>query len=199
MFLNNHARKIDKEIMKDESIPYPNEDCVINVKADSFDQIFSTFNYDNNDTLSPEFCDYVWKNAKLSVPSRNIKINIYSKNELKSEEVSKAIKSHYKKEYIEAKIDISKTNISVLVSLLLGILSLALLLVFHSILDNFYLTTITEIMAWVFVWEAIDKFFYERSNLKRKSLLIQRLYTAKVEIIKETKNQSLKEQSKNKA
>ena len=122
----------------------------------------------------------------MAPQNSSIQINIYANEPINEQDVITATKTHYAREYMEEKIKLSRTNFSALVSLLLGILSLALLLIFYSVLDNFYLNTLTEIMAWVFVWEAVDKFFYSRNNIKRNCILIQKIYSAQINIIKDT-------------
>ena len=158
MFLNKKSRQLEKEILSHATTQSESENYIINIKTEHQEQILSSFNYDNKDTLNNEFCNYLWENAKMMPPNKDLQINIYSKEEINEQEVIKATKTHFAREYAETKLELSKTNFVALVSLLLGILSLALLLVFYSVLDNFYLTTLTEIMAWVFVWEAVDKF-----------------------------------------
>jgi len=189
MFFKKKNRELDKEIM--ESLPHSNssENFIVNIKTEHQNQILSSFNYDNKDTLNSDFCDYLWKNAKMMPPNDDLQINIYSNDNINEQEVIRATKSHYAREYAEEKLKLSRTNFVALTSLLLGILSLALLLIFYSVYNNFYLTTLTEIMAWVFVWEAVDKFFYGRTNIKRNCILIQKIYSAEINVIKNKTNE----------
>jgi len=184
MFFKKESRELDKTIMNSLQHQTGTEKFIINIKTEHQNQILSTFNYDNKDTLNSEFCDYLWKNAKMMPPNTDLQINIYSNEDINEQEVISATKTHYAREYAETKMKLSKTNFVALTSLLLGILSLALLLVFYSVFDNFYLTTLTEIMAWVFVWEAVDKFFYGRNNIKRNCILIQKIYSSQINVIK---------------
>lgn len=184
MFFKKENRQLDKEIMSNIPHSPKSENYIVNIKVEHQNQILSSFNYDNKDTLNSDFCDYLWKNAKMMPPYDDLQINIYSNEEINEQEVIKATKTHYSREYIEAKQSLSKTNFVALTSLLLGIFSLALLLIFYSVFNNFYVTTLIEIMAWVFVWEAVDKFFYGRTNIKRNCVLIQKIYSAEINIIK---------------
>lgn len=182
MFFKKENRELDKKIMS--NIQHnKNKNYTINIKAEHQKQIISPFNYDNKDTLNNDFCDYLWKNAKMMSPNDDLEINIYSNEIINKQEVIRATKIHYAREYAETKLQLSRTNFVALVSLLLGILSMALLLIFYSVYDNFYVTTLIEIMEWVFVWEAVDKFFYGRTNIKRKCILIQKIYSAKFKIL----------------
>lgn len=184
MFLNKKNRNLDKEIMSRVKDVQDNTNFCMNVKVENSHQIFSKFNYDKEDTLNPEFCDYLLTNAKLMSPTADIKIKIHSNENIDTGKVSKAIKCHFSRDYAETKAYFAKNNISALFSLLLGILSLAILIIFYNSFDNFYITTIIEIIAWVFVWEAADKFFYDRSRIKRKCMILQKIYNSSVEIEK---------------
>ena len=43
---------------------------------------------------------------------------------------------------------------------------------------------ILEIVAWVFIWEAVDGLFLQRPKIRRKNIQMQKLYFAKIEVIK---------------
>ena len=58
------------------------------------------------------------------------------------------------------------------------------LVFFHDLFNNYYLDIIMEIVAWVFIWEAVDRFFIERPAIYKRCVRIQKLYSAKVIIIK---------------
>lgn len=110
MFINKKNREIDKEIMSNLSSQPESENFIINIKTEHQNQILSTFNYDNKDTLNSEFSDYLWKNAKMMPPNKDLQINIYSKENINEQEVIKATKSHYAREYAETKLSLSRTN-----------------------------------------------------------------------------------------
>lgn len=109
--------------------------------------------------------------------------------EIKREEVSAALKKHYAKEYRETKTQLKRNAAFSVIMLVLGLASLALLLLFYALYDNYYVTTVVKIMAWVFIWEAVDAFFLERGSLRRKCLRIMQLYTADISV--ENDNASL--------
>lgn len=184
MFLNKKNRTLDKEIMSRIKNAQDDDTFCMDIKVENSNQIFSKFNYDNEDTLNPEFCEHLLTNAKLMPPMADIKIKIHSNENIDPKKVSTAIKSHFTRDYAETKNSLAKNNISSLISLLLGILSLAILIIFYNSFDNFYVTTIIEIIAWVFVWEAADRFFYDRSRIKQKLFILQKIYSAEVEIEK---------------
>ena len=183
MIFKTKFRKQDKEILKDVKLNN-GESFVINVKADNDSQVFSSYNYDNKDLLDSDLCDYLKNNAKLCQSNKDIKIRIFSKEKLEASEVKSALKSHFKRDYLEAKVDLKKSNIFSLVSIIFGLLSMVLLWGLYKFTDNYFLNTLFEIITWVFVWEAVDSFFLKRPALKRSCKRIQKLYSADVEIIK---------------
>ncbi|MDE7208469.1 MAG: hypothetical protein K2O31_01155, partial [Clostridia bacterium] len=65
------------------------------------------------------------------------------------------------------------------------IIALTALILINHFTDNIYITSIIEIAAWVFIWEAVDFFFLQRPVVKGKCILIQRIYTAEIEICKD--------------
>lgn len=183
MLLNKEIRKIDKEIKRTENHSTNEDEVVINIKASSDEQIFSSYNYDNKTSISSELSTYLWDNAKLAPFYKSIKLQIYCKEHIEKDEVEKAIKSHYRREYTEVKDELSKKRGLSFICLLLGIFSLATLVILNSLSVNYILTSIIDIIAWVFVWEAVDIFCLESMGLKQKCRILMRLYTAKIIII----------------
>ena len=160
-------------------------DAIIDVQVESKNEIFSKFNYEEGDILTTEFTDYLWNKAKLVPTNKNLHIKVYANEELNVNKVENAIKKHYKNEYIEVKSELSYLGRFSLINLILGIITLAVLLVLHNVFDNYFLVSIVDILAWVFVWEAFDSFFLERARLKRRQKHILKIYSSEVEIILE--------------
>lgn len=182
MLTRKQFKKLDNEILKDNYYDTEEDFVDINIRVENKSQIFSSYNYDN-DTLNHSLGEYLWERAKLVPITKDINIKIHTNQNIEKREVKKAIQTHLKSDYIESKENLKKTNIIALSTLMLGILFLALFLLFSTLSAHFILVTITEIMAWVFVWEAVDCFAFKRTGLKQQCLRIQKLYVAKVEIV----------------
>lgn len=161
------------------------DDVQINVKVDHSEQVFSKYSYDNKDILNKELSEYLWDNAKLVPAHKDLQLKFFTKCRLDRTEVSSAIKSHYKREMIEAKDEIKKANLLSFVCIVLGIISLAVLLAFYKLFDNYFIVTILDITAWVFVWEAVDVYFIRRPELLQRYKRLNKLYSAKIKIVEE--------------
>ena len=156
---------------------------IINIKVDNKEQVISKFSYDENDKLNKELSEFILDKTKIMPLNKDIKLNFYTASPIDKIEIQTTLQNHFREEYIEVKHELKRANIFSLIMLILGILSLSSLLLAHKFFDYFYFTTILEIASWVFVWEAVDIFFIQRSRLKRQSLLMHKLYSAHVEVI----------------
>lgn len=182
MFWNKRQKEIG-ELMRDGASENANEDAsAIDVKIYEREQLFSAYSY-SGDTLNGEFSAYLFEKAK-DVPIKDtIKIKIHTGTDLDASEVRQSIQNHCKSAYKESKKQIKRLVLIATVMTILGIIALTALLLIHHFTDNLYITSIVEIAAWVFIWEAVDFFFLQRPAIKGKCILIQRLFTAEIEII----------------
>lgn len=185
MFGSKQKHEIDKLILssvRDEKSA--NDPSVIDVKIYNREQLFSPYSY-SGDKLNSEFCEYIFGKAK-DVPIKDkVKIKIHSEADIDVSEVQESIKNHCKAEYKESKKQIKRIILISTIMTLLGILALTALILINHFTDNIYVTSIIEIAAWVFIWEAVDFFFLQRPAIKGKCILIQRVYTAEIEICKD--------------
>ena len=159
------------------------DDVEISVKVENSEQVFSKYSYDNKDVLNKELSEYLWDNAKLVPSHKNLQLKFFAKCPLDRTEVSSAIKSHYKREMIETKDEIRKANKFSFITIILGLISLAILFILYKKFDNYFIVTVLDITAWVFVWEAVDVFFLRRAELKQRYKRYNKLYSSKIKII----------------
>ena len=184
MFFSKQRRDIDKLIVGSDGGEGNDNPSVIDVKIDTKEQLYSAYSY-SGDKLNGEFGEYVFEKAKGVPIKDDITIRIHSEDDIDAEEVNRALKSHYRAEYKEAKKSVSRTTLISVIMTVLGIIALTALILINRFTDNFYITSIVEIAAWVFVWEAVDYFFLQRPAEKAKCVLIQRIYMSKIEICKQ--------------
>lgn len=183
MFLNKRLREADKTIESD-AIAFDaasDEPSAINVGITSRDQLFSSYGY-SGDKLNTEFSEYVFDKAKDLPVGEDVRINIHTEESIDAAEVTQALKRHYRMQYKQAKKEFKRMTWISAVMTALGIIALTALILINHFTDNLYITSIVEIAAWVFIWEAVDYFFLQRPVVKAKCILIQRIYAAEIEI-----------------
>lgn len=176
MFFKKKQFKTDKEILSSD-----NDNCEIKVKIAEKEQLFSAYSY-SDDKLNPEFCNYIYEKAKRTYPhKKDLTIKIYANEDIDAKAVELTLKNHYEEEYNDTKREFRRIITISLLMTLFGVIALTVMVLLNRFLDNFYVTTIVEIAAWVFIWEAVDYFFLQRPLIKAKLLLIQKISEAKIE------------------
>ena len=169
----------------------------INIKAENKAAIFSDYNYDSNEVLNPNLEAFLVEKAKSIPPKSNLRVKIFTDDCVDENEVKVAYKNKFKGDFEELEQELRRNMLFALTMLILGVLFIGFLILEMHFLNNYILSTILEIAAWVFIWEAVDSFFLERSVIKRKRYQMARLYYAELEVVtldfdkidkKETKN-----------
>ena len=160
----------------------------INVRISSRDQLFSAYNF-ADDNLNPELSEFLLDKAKNMpvLPNRtNYDIIIHTdSSDLRTAEVARCIHHHFHKAYATAKKEVKRLNITVLTMLLVGLLTLVPLFFIDQNLDGtvrFFLYEILDVVVWVFIWEAVDVFFLQRHSAHREATILRRLAYANVSI-----------------
>lgn len=185
MFFNKNLRKIDKSIVKDKDYIDGSENtAIISVKAGEKEKIFSSYDYGKNVVLNPELDSFILDKAKTVPLSKEIKIKFYTNSSINEKQVVESLKNNYKKEYVESKEELKRNAWFSFRMFVLGLIFLSFLLLMHTYFYNIYMEIIVEIATWVFIWEAVDSFFLQRVGLKRKQIILLKLYSADIEMIK---------------
>jgi len=185
MFFRKRLRNLDKEMSKSRENIFDSDDNVlITVKATNDEQIFSEYDYDSGEKLNPSLSAYIWEKAKFAPINKDIKLKIYTSNNVCEEEIDSAIRNNYKKDYVGIKREKNKNLFFCLTMLLLGLISLTFLFLSYKFFRNDYVDVIVEIVVWVFFWEAVDAFFLERSEIRHKQIILMKLYSSQIEIVK---------------
>lgn len=180
--LNEEVNKLKKEIKIKKDF---GEIETINVKAESSKEIFSEYNYETNEILNEELEGFIVKKAE-TIPLKSklrIKMFVEEKEKIDEKEVEDAIKLRFKRDFEDYERKLKRNAQISFILLLIGILFLGFLVLETLFLDNFILSIILEITSWVFIWEAVDKFFFERTEIRERRHQFARLYYAEVEIV----------------
>ena len=182
--MSKYSKKINKEIKKDNVVSEnKNGDAVISIKIEDREELFSKYSYNSDDVINSDCTDYIWHKSKLVGRMQDIQIHFHCAQKTDKNEVQSALKSYYRAEYLETSNELKKHTIFSFVCLLLGVGTLLAFSILNKIFANFYLSTVVDILAWVFLWEAFDVFFFQRASLARRMKRIQKLYSAKIKII----------------
>ncbi len=142
--------------------------AIINMVVKNDDGFLSVYSRHNTPTISSEVAEFIEGSAHYFKPNQPLTLRIHS-NTIDEEEKNvyrSAIKEHYLKKYIENKNEFRFNIIAVIFLMLAGII--ALVLSFR--VEHHIWSEVIDIAAWVFLWEAVDIFFFKNraSNINRK-------------------------------
>ena len=155
----------------------------INIKAESKAAIFSDYNYDSNEVLNSNLEEFLVEKVKNIPPKVNLRVKIFTDDCVDENEVKVAYKNKFKGDFEELEQELKRNTLFAFTMLILGVLFMGFLILEIYFLNNYILSTILEIAVWVFVWEAVDSFFLERSSIRRKRYQLARLYYADLEVV----------------
>ena len=172
-----------KKELKNKSADY-DDITTINIKAEDKKAIFSEYNYDSNEILNSNLSDFIMEKERDIPLKSQIRVKIFTNDDVNEKEVEMAYRNKFKNEFQEQEQELKKNLLFALIMLVLGVLFMGFLILELYLLNDFIFSTVLEIAAWVFIWEAVDSFFLRRSEMRRIRFHLARLYYAELEIVK---------------
>lgn len=154
----------------------------ISINLDSIENAYSRFSTDEDKTLDVELVEHVMDRADDVHIKADLNIIVNLKREHTYEEketFKKVFSNHFSRRVKEEKKNISKKYIISSVMLIIGIL---LAFIFRIIPDKFFMFEfVTEIGAWVFVWEAVYVYAFNIPFSRTKNIYYKKLSKAHIE------------------
>ncbi len=131
-----------------------------------------------------EFLDYAIKGMPLK---NDVHIEITGSTIDDGERVvyASALKNRYRSRVVDIDRQLKRNSAAAIWMTVVAALILALYVTLEILGANYILLEIIDIIAWVFMWEAADIFFLERSVLKIEQLRACRLYDAELTFVRD--------------
>lgn len=172
--MDKHFFKINKELKESQRRKKALIDeegrTIISISVLKDDDFLSYYSINEQPIITTEVADCLENSVKHLKPKTKLHF-IFKSNEIdENEEIAyeKAINNYYTSEFIELCNDMRSHLFLSLIMTFVGAFFFALSLIVEKNSDNQILFNIIDIIAWVFVWEAVDIFFLERAKLKYK-------------------------------
>lgn len=142
----------------------------MNIKDDK--DFLSVFSQSETPVISDAVADFIENSTAAIPPSEKIVLEIYSTCIDDSEKIDyrTAIKEYYTEKYIANKRDIKRNTYIAFALGLIGILILALAFVIEYKTGSFMWAEVIDIIAWVFLWEAVDISVFHNKSLRLKQM-----------------------------
>lgn len=175
-----------KDLMKDDGRAH------IEVDLRHGNEIFEP--YSSHKDISHHVIDYIENVAKYLTISTPITIDFVMNEDNREEE--QLILNEYRAEYhfesSEKHNELKKNRFEVGWLMIVGVVFLVVyFLLGYFGQSNAFMSIIAEVVSiasWVFIWDAVDKFFFERQSIRKSSFRAIQLASAKVVFIIKNEN-----------
>ncbi len=134
----------------------------INVDLTKCKSPFSIYSYE--DRINPEIYDYINQETLFLPADIPVVINFVDKNKYSEKmktNIKKAVIRHYSLEYEEARYNLHKSRMFGSLSLTIGLIlfvTYVIATIFTQDAKIARIYEILQILSWVFIWEAVDRF-----------------------------------------
>ena len=127
----------------------------INISVSDDSQFLSAFSEIGKPVISADVADFLENSASAFSPAQSLRLTVYGK----------CIDEEEKPKYSDTRREVRRKSIQSIIFCIVGILALVAMFCLSSLSVNGVWTECVDIFAWVFLWEAVDLFFIERSSL----------------------------------
>lgn len=164
-----------------------NDDVIIQIGLKNVEDFFNPYSYKDYELVNTELLDFIYTNEKTIPISESITLEINAEcpvNKDDQQRIKETLKRQHAEDVIVVNKKLKQNFLSGIINFLLGVLILAGTLFLENnefFMSNVLINTLM-IIAWVFVWKAIEQLFIERVRLKNLLIRNYRLMNAKVNI-----------------
>lgn len=163
--------------------------ALIEIEIKDKSEVLSPFYAQDKGTINNEFANFL-DNFSKSFPPRqelHLSFNCPEVNTKDEEIFSRAVKNYYLNSTIEAERKLANNTKLLLVMILFSLISLTALFLVHHFGAFWLIEEVFDIIAWVFVWEAVDSFAFQRSLLRYERQRNLSLYNSHISFNSETR------------
>ncbi len=156
--------------------------AVIPVQLDKIDDLYMKHDYKKME-LSDSVCNYIEEIAYMIPINTDIILEIHCPeiDEETQTRAKKALRNNYGMEIDDNEYDISVNNKKALVFAIVGIVLLIINILFENMGRIF--SNLICVFWWVAIWDMIEIFFMDNSELKWQRLNNQQLYDSEIRFV----------------
>lgn len=167
-------KEIKREVKKQSSERKYKRDAdgrvIINMTVKDDTDFLSVFSTGDTPVISSEVAEFLESSTHSILPKEQLTLRIHSDciDDNEKEEYRQAIKEYYTERYITNKRELRRNAIIVLLLALAGIITLATAFLIEHQTANPFWAEVVDIIAWVFLWEAVDIGAFKNRGLRLK-------------------------------
>lgn len=161
--------------------------AIIDVEIHSKDDFFEHYCYGENKTLNPNMTEYIENCAKKIPANLELALHVHTQSTVPPQakkEIQQAINREYANKFVLVNKALKANFFIAALLLLLGVGVLALAIHIGNINISNILADSIMIVAWVFLWEAVELIFFRRIDLLHKRRIIKHFLNCQLSITK---------------
>ena len=175
-------RRLTKDIEKTKPKVYDEEGRVtVDISVSDDSDCLSPYSTANEPHISSDFADFLYHSVKHTHPNEKLHFKVKSDviSDTEKQIYPEAIKNYYTSEFIECSRDMRKNTFFSLIMTVLAALVFTVAIILEGVGVESVVLSMIDVVAWVFMWEAVDLFVLERSAIKLKRARLLSLIRAK--------------------
>lgn len=163
-------REMDARVKADEVERDEEGRAVLEMCVRSDEYFLSDYSVGKKPAVDEDVAEFLEESARALRPKEPLTVKIYSDCIEEGEEkaYSSALTEYYVRHYKQISRELWQNFVVSLVMALVGLVALAVGVTFTVLERHPVVSEALDIFAWVFLWEAVDLFFLERSVLRMK-------------------------------
>ncbi len=169
--MNEKARKIKSFIImskKEQKFEYDDNRMIINMEINDHEIFLDKFSRYDYPIISTEIAEYLEKVTTSIKPNERFTLRIYSDciDDYEKNIYTMAIKNYYIDKYIVKNRELKNYRRLSFILGFIGILVLTFVIILEYSEKSVLWMRVFDIVAWVFIWEAVDIFFFKCKELR---------------------------------
>lgn len=176
-----------KALESEEKQAYDNEGRAI-IRLTVLDDrgFLSPYGEDNDIMISSETATFLEHSTKAIHHNKNLTLQIYSDviDEREKMLYERGIRNYYENSFLAHQKELKHNFWTTMFLSLIGIVYFAMLIVISFFVDFDIVLEALSIAGWVFLWEAVDIFFFQRPKIRHKQFRDYAFINAKIEYLK---------------
>lgn len=172
--MKQQRKEIKREVKKQSSERKYKRDAdgrvIIDMTVKDDTAFLSAFSTGDTPVISSEVAEFLENSTHSILPKEQLTLRIHSDciDDNEKEEYRQAIKEYYTERYITNDRELKRNAVVVLLLALAGVITLALAFFIEHQTANLFWTEVVDIIAWVFLWEAVDISAFKNRGLRLK-------------------------------
>lgn len=172
-----------KELQKEDKQIYDEEGrAIINMTVLDDHEFLSPYGEEKDIVISSETAAFLEHSTRAIHHNKDLTLIISSNVIDEKEKVlyKKGIHNYFENSFLALQKDLKRNLLASIIFALIGVLYFAVLVVISLFVDYDMILEMLSIAGWVFLWEAVELFFIDRTEMKNKQYRAYAFLNAKI-------------------